>query len=171
MTHTLTPPPTAPARLALGPAYGQTRGEGAYSSPPPLAGEGRGEGESATDAALRLLDLLDRENAALAALDVSRAASMLAEKQEAVTRLTHACQQGRASADLARLAPRLDEAALRNRQLLERGIAVQSRVLAVVARAASRALAAQAPGRGAPRYGATGGAAPARMALALSLRA
>jgi hypothetical protein len=130
---------------------------------------------NAIDAALRLADVLDRENAALAALDLSRAASMLAEKQEAATTFTLACQQGGLpganAPELARLARRLDEAASRNRQLLERGIVVQGRVLAAVARAIPRALAAQAPGHYAPRYGASGGASTARMPLALSMRA
>ncbi|MBV8612281.1 MAG: hypothetical protein JOY66_00730 [Acetobacteraceae bacterium] len=156
----LTPPPTPPAR-----------GGACRTTPPPLAGGGRGEGADPTSTALRLLGVLDRENAALAALDLARAASMLAEKEEAVAAFIQASRESRASPDLARLAPRLGEAASRNRQLLERGIAVQGRVLAVIARAASRALAAQAPERCSPRYGATGGAAPARMALALSLRA
>ena len=124
-----------------------------------------------TTAALRLLGVLDRENAALATLDLARAASMLAEKEEAVAAFTHACRNGRAAPDLAGLATRLGEAASRNRQLLERGIAVQGRVLAVIARAVPRALAAPAPGRCSPRYGAHGCAAPARMPLALSLRA
>jgi hypothetical protein len=124
-----------------------------------------------TTAALRLLGVLDRENAALATLDLARAASMLAEKEEAVAAFTHACRKGRATPDLAGLATRLGEAASRNRQLLERGIAVQGRVLAVIARAASRALAAQAPDRCSLRYGAHGGAALARTPLALSLRA
>ncbi len=131
---------------------------------------------TALDAALRLLDVLERENAALAALELSRAAPMLAEKQEAAAAFTHACQQGRTStpaeaAGLARLVPRLNEAASRNRRLLERGIAVQGRVLAVIARAVPRALAAQAPERCSPRYGARGAAALARTPLALSLRA
>ncbi len=128
------------------------------------------------ETALRLADVLERENTALVALDLSRAASMLAEKQEAATVFTLACQQGRlvAGADaseLAKLARRLDEAASRNRRLLERGIEVQGRVLAAVARAVPRALAAQAPGRCPPRYGASGDAPPARMPLALSMRA
>ncbi|HJS87077.1 MAG TPA: hypothetical protein VJ779_16595, partial [Acetobacteraceae bacterium] len=110
-------------------------------TPPPLAGGGRGEGSNPLDAALRLLDALDRENTALAALDLKRVASMLAEKQEAVEAFTRACQRDRAIVALTPLVPRLGEAAARNRQLLERGIAVQGRVLALIARAVPRALA------------------------------
>ncbi len=147
----------------------------AYPSPPPPVGGGRGEGSSALDAALRLAAVLDRENAALTVLDLARAAAMLTEKQEAATAFTLACQPdslaGANASELARLARRLDEAASRNRQLLERGIAVQGRVLAAIARAVPAALAAQAPGRCSPRYGASGTAPPARMPLALSTRA
>lgn len=123
------------------------------------------------DAAVRLADLLARENAALAALDLSRAAAMLAEKQNAAAAFALACERACpadvAGAGVLSVARRLDAAAAENRRLLERGIAVQSRVLAVVASAVPRALAAQAP-----RYGA-GGAPPAtaRGALALSMRA
>lgn len=123
------------------------------------------------EAAVRLADVLARENAALAALDLSRAAAMLAEKQDAAAVFALAWERTRATcaggADLLSLARRLDTAVAENRRLLERGIAVQGRVLAAVASAVPRALAAQAP-----RYCA-GGAPPASSSapLALSLRA
>jgi hypothetical protein len=123
------------------------------------------------EAAVRLADVLARENAALAALDLSRAAAMLAEKQEAASGFALAWERARPAgvngAEILSLARRLDTAVAENRRLLERGIAVQGRVLAVVARAIPPALAAEAP-----RYGA-GGRQPAqpRAPLALSLRA
>ncbi len=160
----------------------------------------------------RLADVLARENAALAALDLSRAASMLAEKQDAASAFARAWEQARAAdtvpiadpsrharesghpgpraptsvpsaldsrfrgnddigtgaRDLLALARRLEAAAAENRRLLERGIAVQGRVLAVVARAVPRALGASPS-----PYGARGTAPPpaVRAPLALSLRA
>ncbi len=126
--------------------------------------------------AVRLGDLLARENTALAALDLSGAAAMLAEKQEAAAGFALACERAGADAEgaslpapeLAALARRLDAAAAENRRLLERAVVVQGRVIATVARAVPRALAAAAP-----RYGAGGGAAPPARpaALAFSIRA
>jgi hypothetical protein len=125
-------------------------------------------------ASVRLADVLARENAALAALNFAEAAAMLAEKQDAATLFALAWERARplaASLDtraLTALAQRLDAAAIENRRLLERGIAVQRRVLEIVARAVPRALAARAS----PRYGARGTTKPAaRTPLALSLRA
>jgi hypothetical protein len=123
------------------------------------------------EAAVRLADVLARENAALAALDLSRAAAMLAEKQDAASVFALAWERahpaGANGVEILSLARRLDTAVAENRRLLERGIAVQGRVLAVVARAVPSALAAEAP-----RYGAGGRQpAPPRAPLALSLRA
>ncbi len=118
-------------------------------------------------AGVRLADALEQENAALAALDLRGAAAMLDTKQQALAAFTaaglHPGSATRANADLLALAWRLDAAAAANRQLLERGIAVQSRVLAVIAGAAPRARA--------PRYGAGGRIAAPRAPLALCLRA
>lgn len=91
-------------------------------------------------AAEALTDLLMRENAALAAVDMLAATGMLAEKQAATEALL------RARAGLATLNParwqaaraalaRLDEAGARNRELLARAIRVQGRVVALLARA------------------------------------
>lgn len=125
-------------------------------------------------AAVRLADVLSRENAALAALDLARAAAMLAEKQEAGAAFALAWGRGRPLApvtdarDVIALARRLEEASVENRRLLERALVVQGRVLATVARAVPRALAVRA----APRYGARGTAPPPRgVPLTLSLRA
>lgn len=123
------------------------------------------------EAAVRLANVLARENAALAALDLSRAAAMLTEKQDAAAVFSLAWERAgpisTGGADLLSLVRRLDTAVAENRRLLERGIAVQGRVLAAVASAVPRALAAQTP-----RYGAAGAPpAPASAPLALSLRA
>ncbi|MBC7801937.1 MAG: hypothetical protein H7Z10_15065, partial [Gemmatimonadaceae bacterium] len=68
------------------------------------------------------------------------------------------------SAEAAGLALRLRDLAEENRTLLERAIAVQGRVLDLVARAARQ-------GAGANRYGAGGAAMPDSAAMALHMRA
>jgi len=125
-------------------------------------------------AAVRLAEVLARENAALAALDLAGAAAMLAEKQHAGTAFALAWERARPLApiadarDVVALARRLEAASVENRRLLERGIVVQNRVLAAVARAVPRALAARGPAR----YGAGGIAPPPRGApLTLWMRA
>jgi hypothetical protein len=121
------------------------------------------------DAGNRLVDILMRENAALQALDLPRAAAMLAEKQQAVDAFAAARTAAVSAASrplIELLAHRLQALAEENRLLLERSIAVQNRVIGVVARAASRVVAA-------PCYGAGGAIACATRptALALSARA
>lgn len=117
------------------------------------------------EAALRLADVLQAENAALAALDLALAASMLEEKSACASAL--AVAQGGVpavrTAEARAAVARLRDLAEENRRLLERGIAVQRRVIAAIARAA-RARASSAP-----RYGARGipaaGGAPSAFAL------
>ena len=121
---------------------------------------------AATD---RLVDALTQENAALTALDLPRAAGMLADKQRALEAFTTAQTAGlrtESRAEIEPLARRLQALAEQNRVLLERSIAVQSRVIGVIARAASRTVAA-------PCYGACGGIARAGRpaAFAYSARA
>jgi hypothetical protein len=87
----------------------------------------------------RLADMLIEENAALAALDLPRAASMLADKQRAVAGFLVAREaRGTAMphAMMEPLARRLQSLSQDNRTLLERAIAVQTRVIGVIARAA-----------------------------------
>ena len=96
-------------------------------------------------AAGRLADMLIEENSALAALDLPRAASMLADKQRAVAGLLAARDaQGTmtTSATMEPLARRLQSLSQENRTLLERAIAVQGRVIGIVARAAAPRVAA-----------------------------
>jgi len=116
------------------------------------------------EAAERLAAVLARENAALAALDFRRAGTMLAEKQEAAEGLLAALAGGGAPPPLhARL---LRDLAGENRRRLEHAIAVQGRIIGLIA----RALRSAAPP--APRYGATGALAAARTSpVALSARA
>jgi hypothetical protein len=92
-------------------------------------------------AAARLLgDMLAEENAALTALDLPRAGSMLADKQRAITGFLTACEAERTTtpnATIALLARRLQSLSEENRALLERAIAVQGRVIGIVVRAAA----------------------------------
>ena len=78
-------------------------------------------------AATHLADTLAEENAALAALDLARAAAMLPRKQQAVAAFTTALTSGGATEPLAQ---RLRALADENKSLLERAIAAQRRVIA-----------------------------------------
>jgi hypothetical protein len=90
------------------------------------------------DAAIQLADALARENEALAALDLPRAAGMLAEKQRAAD-VFFAAQtllpDGTPDPAVRDVAARLGTLAEENRRLLERAIAVQGRVIGTLARA------------------------------------
>jgi hypothetical protein len=109
-----------------------------------------------------LADTLEAENAALAVLDLPRAAAMLDDKRSAVADLAAATAVPASRAAAERMAHRVQALAVENKRLLERAIAAQTRVLGVVARAA-------APAPMPAGYGATRPARPA--ALALSARA
>ncbi len=102
----------------------------------------------------RLADTVAAENAALRALDLPGAARLLPEKQAVAALLTAARAAAGAGAKpspaLRSAAARLRTLAEENRRLLERAIAVQTRVLGVLAGAARAA-------NPAPRYGRTGG--------------
>jgi hypothetical protein len=89
--------------------------------------------------ALRLADVLERENEALRAMDLHRAASLLPEKTAALADLSAAVETAEepanpvlASAARRSAAERLDGLAAENRRLLERAIAAQQRVIAIV---------------------------------------
>jgi len=120
-------------------------------------------------AAIRLADVLTRENAALAALELPRAAAMLAEKRtatQAFTDLSAAAHTVTAD-DRGRLAGpvrQLRALAAENKALLERALAVQSRIVGVVA-GAIRAMP------GPPRYRSTGEMAAAARPVAFTLSA
>jgi hypothetical protein len=116
-----------------------------------------------TEAAERLAAVLERENAALGALDLRRAAAMLAEKQQAAAAFVAAQPGGRAPP--AELACRLRDLAQENSRKLEHAISVQRRIVGII----TRAVRASAP---APRYGATGAMAAGRSTpFTLSARA
>jgi hypothetical protein len=88
--------------------------------------------------ATRLGAVLDRENAALTAMDLPRAAALLAEKAAAIADLTasgsHA--SGLPNPGLLAIVRGLEGLARENRRLLERAIMAQERVIGIVARAA-----------------------------------
>jgi hypothetical protein len=101
-------------------------------------------------AGTHLAETLETENAALAALDLPRAAGMLADKRSAVADFD-AVRTGPAPSEAAqRMARRLQGLAMENKRLLERAIAVQGRVIGVIARAATAATepAGYGPARG-----------------------
>jgi hypothetical protein len=116
-----------------------------------------------TQAAEQLASVLARENAALAALDLRGAAAMLAEKQQAAAAFVAAQPDG--GTPPAELVQRLGGLAQENRARLEHAVAVQRRIIGIIA----RAIRGTAP---APRYGATGAMAAGRpVAFTLSARA
>jgi hypothetical protein len=104
------------------------------------------------DAASRLCDVLEAENAALEVMDVIKAVAFVSEKQLA----TDALLAGRKlipsvpEGEWATIGKRLDELAKTNKRLLERAMVAQNRVMACIARAIPRALPPQAA------YGAKG---------------
>ena len=101
-------------------------------------------------AGTRLAETLETENAALAALDLPRAAGMLADKRSAVAEFDAVRTAAAPSEAAQRMARRLQGLAMENKRLLERAIAVQGRVIGVVARAATAATepAGYGPDRG-----------------------
>ncbi len=103
-------------------------------------------------AGTRLAETLEAENAALAALDLPRAAGMLADKRSAVAEFAAARTAPAPSEAAERMARRLQALAMENKRLLERAIAVQGRVIGVIARAATASAepAGYGPDRGAP---------------------
>ena len=116
---------------------------------------------TAMAAAMRLTTVLETENAALRQLDIASVSVSLTEKLAA----TEALEPLPDTPDAAILAQRLQTLIDENRRLLERAIAVQSRVVEVVARAAQLTV------RDAGRYGATGAPTQNRRAMAIATNA
>jgi hypothetical protein len=120
-----------------------------------------------------LAALLEHENRLLEALDLAAAAALLPAKQGAASAFLRAQLHTKASggippgvrAEMAALGGRLGRLAAENRRLLERGLAAQGRVIAVIARAV-RAHPATAP-----RYGASGALAGPRTPAPLAISA
>jgi flagellar biosynthesis/type III secretory pathway chaperone len=114
-----------------------------------------------------LAEILERENEALTALDLSAAVVLYPRKQAATLAFNDARERTTESIEtllddeqkrLAReLAERLRALAEENKRLLERAINVQAHVLGTIGRAVARA----APSAQPPRYGASGGIAAA----------
>lgn len=125
-----------------------------------------------TTATMRLADIIERENTALRAFDLAAAGTLLAEKNAAADAFVAAQSMNAALIGLDRreigtLANRLRQLAAENKTLLEQAIAVQGRVIGIVALVGRSTLA-----RAAPRYGASGRPAEAPpAAFALSARA
>jgi hypothetical protein len=116
--------------------------------------------------AQRLADVLDRENDALRAMDLRRAVTLLPEKTAAIAELTAAddAASGLPDPDLVSFAARLDVLAMENRQLLERAIGAQQRVIGIIVHAAASVAVA-------PNYGVQGRCIQPTGPMALSTRA
>lgn len=80
-----------------------------------------------------LAEVLARENAALATLDLAAAIALLSDKRAAAEAFARA-----AAADPGLATPALRDLAAENRRLLERAMAIQSRVLDILAGAVAR---------------------------------
>ncbi len=124
-------------------------------------------------ASAALAALLEHENRLLEALDLAAAAALLPAKQSAASAFLRAQAHTQSSGGIAPaaraamtgLAARLRTLAAENRRLLERGLAAQGRVIAVITRAV-RAHPATAP-----RYGASGAPAHPRTPAPLAILA
>lgn len=88
-----------------------------------------------TDVAENLADILERENTALAAMDLRAAGDLLAAKAVAIEALAAAGQDTVQSSSVRRLG----ELARANQRLLRRAMTAQERVIGIVVRAASQA--------------------------------
>lgn len=115
---------------------------------------------AATHALDALIQVLERENTALAVFDLAAAAALLPAKQ-AAAEAVRAAPPGRGDTSMA---ARLRDLALRNRDLLERAIAVQRQVIALVAAALPRS-------EGPPRYAQSGVPAHSGQPVAFTLSA
>jgi hypothetical protein len=107
----------------------------------------------------RLADLLGQENAALKRLDFPAAVALIAAKEAALAELA---KPPLLAMTRTALAQRLSDLAAENQILLERAIAVQTRVVRIVARAC-------APAPAVTRYNGYGSRAPSVRADALAL--
>ena len=128
-------------------------------------------------AAETLAGVLERENVALRALDFSAATQLTEDKARALAALMARHADNRQttpdrSRALVTIRARLEGLTIENQRLLATALQVQGRVMAVIARAAARDAARQAPGYDASGGYGTGGAATTRPApIAISARA
>jgi len=109
--------------------------------------------------ARRLADLLARENEALKRLDYAAAVALVPAKEAALAELTKPPLRPMVQTELGQL---LSGLAAENQVLLERAIAVQTRIVRIVARAC-------APPPAVTRYNGYGGRAPPDRAAALAV--
>ena len=99
---------------------------------------------AAIGAAIRLAGILERENAALHALDFPAATALHDEKAGALALLSTPAEHGPPGIDRA-LADRLKALAMDNRTLLAMALGVQGRVIEVIAGSFARHMAQSAP--------------------------
>jgi hypothetical protein len=114
------------------------------------------------DAAQRLATLLTQENDALRQMDFSTAVALVPAKEAALADLTKQPRMQTIPPPVALLGQRLGGLAIENQALLERAIAVQTRIVRIVARAF-------APPPAAVAYGGHRGRAPSNRAAAMAL--
>ena len=118
------------------------------------------------DAVKRLADVLAEENEALKRLDYPAAMLLVPAKEAALADLAKQPKGLTLPASMAAVGERLGTLAAENQVLLERAIAVQTRIVRIVAQAC-------VPPPAVTRYGGRGGKTPSHRAgaLALSTRA
>jgi hypothetical protein len=118
-------------------------------------------------AAQHLASVLERENAALRAMDLRRAAALLPAKSAAVAHVVAAAAEASETPaqDVISDVRKLAGLALENRRLLERAITAQHRVIGILVRAVAATSAAE------PAYGAMGHRIRRTDPLAISTRA
>ncbi|MEA2739107.1 MAG: hypothetical protein QOH05_2414 [Acetobacteraceae bacterium] len=114
------------------------------------------------EAAQRLVDVLLRENDALKRLDFTAAVALASAKEAALANMTNQPKPSSPPPPWVALGQRLGALATENQLLLERAIAVQTRIVRIVARAC-------VPPPAATRYGGVTGRAPSHRAAALAL--
>jgi hypothetical protein len=124
-------------------------------------------------AAIQLAETLERENAALDALDIPCATRWIDAKSRALSDvqalITDSCTARDDERDVAEyVGRRLQAEVARNKRLLERALLVQGRIIGMIARAVPRAVAANAS-----RYAPNGGmhSADLKQPIAVSSRA
>jgi hypothetical protein len=113
-------------------------------------------------AAQRLAGLLAQENDALKRLDFAAAVALVTAKEAALADLTELPRTNTLSPPLVALGERLGGLAAENQVLLARAIAVQTRIVRIVARAG-------APRPAVTRYGGHGARTPSHRAAAMAL--
>lgn len=112
--------------------------------------------------AQNLMHVLTQENDALTRLDFKLAAALLPTKEAALADLPKHPRTSILLPPLALLGERLNALATQNQALLERAIAVQTRIVRIVARAGK-------PSPAATQYGGQNGRAPSHRAAAMAL--